>query len=190
MKQSIVIYTRVSTDKQTTDSQLASLREYAARQGWEDVQVITDTISGAKTSRKGLDTLMKAVRAGRIDVVLCYNLDRLGRSLSHLVQLLGEFAAQKVALIVPGQSINTSSSNPASNLLLDHEDPRIHYRTPTEGGSSGSPVFNRQWDLIGLHHAGSKTMQRLNGKAGTYAANEGIWLRAIVGAISQISPTG
>ena len=119
MKQSIVIYTRVSTDKQTTDSQLASLRDYATRQGWEDVQVITDTISGAKTSRKGLDTLMKAVRAGKIDVVLCYNLDRLGRSLSHLVQLLGEFAAQKVALIVPGQSINTSSSNPASALLLN-----------------------------------------------------------------------
>ena len=119
MKQTVVIYTRVSTDKQTTDSQLASLREYAARQGWEDVQVITDTISGAKTSRKGLDTLMKTVRAGKIDVVLCYNLDRLGRSLSHLVQLLGEFAAQKVALIVPGQGINTSSSNPASALLLN-----------------------------------------------------------------------
>ena len=59
------------------------------------------------------------IRAGRIDVVLCYNLDRLGRSLSHLVQLLGEFATQKVALIVPGQSINTSSSNPASALLLN-----------------------------------------------------------------------
>ena len=119
VEQTVVIYTRVSTDKQTTDSQLASLRQYAARQGWEDVQVITDTISGAKTSRKGLDTLMKAVRAGKIDVVLCYNLDRLGRSLSHLVQLLGEFAAQKVALIVPGQGINTSSSNPASALLLN-----------------------------------------------------------------------
>jgi len=42
-----------------------------------------------------------------------------GRSLSHLVQLLGEFAAHKVALIVPGQGIDTSSSNPASALLLD-----------------------------------------------------------------------
>ena len=119
MKQTVVIYTRVSTDKQTTDSQLASLREYCARHDWRDVQVITDTISGSKISRKGLDALMKAVRAGKVDVVLCYNLDRLGRSLSHLVQLLGEFAAHKVALIVPGQGINTSSSNPASALLLN-----------------------------------------------------------------------
>jgi DNA invertase Pin-like site-specific DNA recombinase len=77
------------------------------------------TISGSKISRKGLDTLMKAIRAGKVDVVLCYNLDRLGRSLSHLVQLLGEFAAHKVALIIPGQGINTSSSNPASALLLN-----------------------------------------------------------------------
>ena len=119
MKQTVVIYTRVSTDKQTTDSQLASLREYCVRHNWRDVQVITDTISGSKISRKGLDQFMKAVRAGKVDVVLCYNLDRLGRSLSHLVQLLGEFAAHKVALIVPGQGINTSSSNPASALLLN-----------------------------------------------------------------------
>ena len=108
-----------STDKQTTDSQLASLREYCAPHDWPEVQVITDTISGSKISRRGLDQLMKAVRAGKVDVVLCYNLDRLGRSLSHLVQLIGEFAAHKVALIVPGQGINTSSSNPASALLLN-----------------------------------------------------------------------
>jgi DNA invertase Pin-like site-specific DNA recombinase len=77
MKQTVVIYTRVSTEKQTTDSQLASLRGYCARHDWQDVQVITDTISGSKISRKGLDQLMKAVRAGKVDVVLCYNLDRL-----------------------------------------------------------------------------------------------------------------
>jgi hypothetical protein len=70
-------------------------------------------------------------------------------------------------------------------LLLDHEAPRIHYRTPTEGGSSGSPVFNRQWQLIGLHHAGSPNMKRLHGD-GTYEANEGIWIRSIAEAISAI----
>ncbi len=65
------------------------------------------------------------------------------------------------------------------NMLLDYEDPKIHYRTPTEGGSSGSPLFNQQWDLIGLHHAGADEMPCLNGKPGTYAANEGIWIEAI-----------
>jgi hypothetical protein len=66
------------------------------------------------------------------------------------------------------------------NLLLDWEDPWLHYRTPTEGGSSGSPVFNHDWRLIGLHHAGDLTMRRLSGKAGTYAANEGIWIQSIL----------
>ena len=78
----------------------------------------------------------------------------------------------------------TLSLSMADNALLDHEDPRIHYRTPTDEGSSGSPIFNRQWELIGLHHAGGENMARLNKKPGTYAANEGIWLNAIVKAIA------
>jgi V8-like Glu-specific endopeptidase len=71
------------------------------------------------------------------------------------------------------------------NLLLDYEDPRLHYRTPTEGGSSGSPIFNAQWKLIGIHHAGDTNVKKLNGKPGTYAANEGIWLQSIRKAIEK-----
>jgi hypothetical protein len=78
------------------------------------------------------------------------------------------------------------------NELLDHEGPplgqlqipgvcRVHYRAPTEGGSSGSPVFNGDsWQVIALHHKGGKLgMPRLNGREGTYAANEGIALASI-----------
>ena len=63
---------------------------------------------------------------------------------------------------------------------------RVHYRATTEGGSSGSPVFNATlWEVIALHHMGGKTgMARLNGDAGTYAANEGISLLSIVGAMA------
>ncbi len=71
------------------------------------------------------------------------------------------------------------------NLLLDIEDPRIHYRTPTEPGSSGSPVFNSQWKLIGLHHAGGTVMPKLNDKEGSYAANEGLWIQSIRSAIAD-----
>ncbi len=72
------------------------------------------------------------------------------------------------------------------NLLLDHEPPRIHYRAPTEGGSSGSPVFNQQWDLIALHHAGGMNMKKLNGKEGTYPANEGIYFHSIRDAVAAM----
>lgn len=71
------------------------------------------------------------------------------------------------------------------NVLLDHESPKIHYRTPTAGGSSGSPVFNQQWDLIGLHHAGGAEMDCLNGKPGKYEANEGMWIQAIKDALQK-----
>jgi Trypsin-like peptidase domain/MAP3K TRAFs-binding domain len=62
---------------------------------------------------------------------------------------------------------------------LDTDGRLLHYRTPTEPGSSGSPVFDQQyWTLIGLHHAGEKDMPRLRG-IGSYEANEGIAIDAI-----------
>lgn len=74
----------------------------------------------------------------------------------------------------------TLSLSLQDNFLLDYDQRLIHYRTPTEGGSSGSPVFNQQWKLIGLHHAGSAEMACLNGKPGVYPANEGIWIQKII----------
>ncbi|MGJ7506616.1 trypsin-like peptidase domain-containing protein [Variovorax sp. GT1P44] len=84
------------------------------------------------------------------------------------------------------------------NELLGHEGPpsgrppvpgvcRVHYRAPTEGGSSGSPVFNDSaWAVIALHHMGGELgMPHLNGEAGSYAANEGISMQCIAQAISK-----
>lgn len=70
------------------------------------------------------------------------------------------------------------------NTLLDHASPQVHYRTATEGGSSGSPVFNTEWRLIALHHVGGQAVPRLNGQTGHYPANEGIWMGAIRTAIA------
>lgn len=76
------------------------------------------------------------------------------------------------------------------NQLLDYEhavyeneasrEPcRIHYRAPTEPGSSGSPVFDPSWRVIGIHHAGGKQVPMLNGRRDVYPANEGIWIETI-----------
>jgi V8-like Glu-specific endopeptidase len=87
---------------------------------------------------------------------------------------------QKQRVYVIGHpSGGTLSFSIQDNLLLDYEDPRLHYRAPTEGGSSGSPIFNGQWKLIGIHHAGYDKVPRLNANPGTYAANEGIWIQSI-----------
>ena len=115
----IALYLRVSIDRQTTDSQAVELRDYCARRGWADVIEYSDTASGAKFSRQGLDALMSDVRRHRIDAVVAYKLDRLGRSLPHLAQLIGEMTANRVALVVPQQGIDTSATNPAAQLQLN-----------------------------------------------------------------------
>jgi V8-like Glu-specific endopeptidase len=74
------------------------------------------------------------------------------------------------------------------NILLDYDHRVLHYRSPTEGGSSGSPVFDDEWRLIGLHHAGGARMPQLNRAGGTYAANEGITIDAIRGGLAHRPP--
>ncbi|HYC90299.1 MAG TPA: trypsin-like peptidase domain-containing protein [Thermoanaerobaculia bacterium] len=64
------------------------------------------------------------------------------------------------------------------NILLDCNDTFVHYRSPTLPGSSGSPVFNNDWELVALHHAGHQQTRRLDG-SGTYEANEGIQMEKI-----------
>ena len=82
------------------------------------------------------------------------------------------------------------------NKLEDYESSgdgpqpsRVHYTSPTEPGSSGSPAFNSDWQVIALHHAGGQ-MSRLNGQSGTYPANEGIWIQSICRAARASAKDG
>lgn len=114
----IAIYTRISTDKQSHESQLTELREYCYRRGWKDLAEFSDVISGAKFTRTGLEKLMTDVRRGRLDAIVCFKLDRLGRSLPHLAQICSELGTHGVALICTSQGIDTSNNNPAGRLQL------------------------------------------------------------------------
>lgn len=114
----VAIYTRVSTDKQSHHSQLLELRDYCQRRQWKNVAEYADVISGAKFTRSGLDKLMAEIRRGKLDVVICFKLDRLGRSLAHLAQICAELTSQGVALICTSQGIDTSNNNPAGRLQL------------------------------------------------------------------------
>lgn len=115
----LAVYGRVSTDAQSHASQLREVRAYVRRR-WPKAKVTEylDKASGAKFSREGLDALMSDVRQGRVDVLVVYKLDRLGRSLQHLAQLLSEFETHGTALIATSQSIDTSESNPAGRLQM------------------------------------------------------------------------
>jgi hypothetical protein len=70
------------------------------------------------------------------------------------------------------------------SYLIASNETFLHYRTPTEPGSSGSPIFDEyNWNVIGMHQRKNKNMPRIDGKQGTYQANEGITVLAIKKAI-------
>ena len=113
------IYARVSTDGQTTENQLRELRIVAGRNGWPIVQEFIDQgISGAKgrEQRPAFDALWKAAIRKEFDVVMVWAVDRLGRSLTHLVSFLSEIHAKKVDLFIHQQGIDTTT--PAGKALF------------------------------------------------------------------------
>ena len=63
------------------------------------------------------------------------------------------------------------------NHVIDRDDDLIHYRTPTDPGSSGSPVLNGTWDVVGIHRRGGD-IQTLDG-SGYHAANEGVFVHSV-----------
>jgi DNA invertase Pin-like site-specific DNA recombinase len=113
------IYARVSTDGQTTDNQIGELQQVAERNGWQIAQEYVDHgISGAKgrEQRPAFDALWKGATRREFDVVMVWAVDRLGRSLSHLVNFLSEIHAKKVDLFIYQQGIDTTT--PAGKALF------------------------------------------------------------------------
>jgi DNA invertase Pin-like site-specific DNA recombinase len=89
----VALYTRVSTDRQTTENQERELRAIASRAGWHVVQVYCDEgISGAKgrDERPAFDALCKDAARRQFDMVMAWSVDRLGRSLQDLIGFLSE----------------------------------------------------------------------------------------------------
>lgn len=95
-------YARVSTRDQKPDLQLDALKAAGCERVYQDVA------SGAKTARPALDELMGQLRAG--DVLVIWKLDRMGRSLKHLVELVGRLMERKVGLLSLNDPIDTTSA--------------------------------------------------------------------------------
>jgi DNA invertase Pin-like site-specific DNA recombinase len=112
------VYIRVSTEGQKTDSQDQELQRYCQQRGWKNLTRYVDKVSGAKTTRANLDRMMDDIRKGKIERVVVYKLDRLGRSLNHLAMIFDELSRLRVPLVCSSQGIDTSDDNPAGKLQL------------------------------------------------------------------------
>jgi DNA invertase Pin-like site-specific DNA recombinase len=115
----IAIYARVSTDKQSTENQLLELRDLCNKLGYTIVQEYTDNgISGAKSrdGRPALDLLLKDATRRKFDMVMCWSIDRLGRSLQNLVEILNELQVLKIDLYFQQQGMDTST--PSGRMIF------------------------------------------------------------------------
>ena len=113
----VAVYARVSRLDQNPDNQLLELRRYVHARGWEGVtEFIESGVSGSKDRRPQLDAMMASVRRRQFDAVVCWKLDRLGRSTTHLCTLLDEFRALGVEFISMGEGIDTTT--PAGRMIF------------------------------------------------------------------------
>lgn len=110
------IYARVSTLDQEPENQLQELRRYIAARGWTAVEYVDRGESGAKDRRPQLDRLVADAKRRRFDVVVCWRLDRLGRSLRHLILLIDELHALGVSFVSLSEGIDATT--PAGRLQL------------------------------------------------------------------------
>src|ERR671916_667699 len=106
------LYARVSTGGQTVDNQLHELRQVATRLNWEVVEEFVDQgISGSKgrDKRPALDSMLRAVIRGEVDVVAAWSVDRLGRGVQDLVGLLNEIRERDCDLYLHQQGLDTAT---------------------------------------------------------------------------------
>ena len=108
MNNKVAIYIRVSTQDQTPENQKNPLIEYCNREGLE-YEIFEEFASGAKESRPELDKMMQGIRAGKFNKVLVWKLDRLGRSLQHLLLLISEFKNKKIGFISLTEGFDTTT---------------------------------------------------------------------------------
>jgi DNA invertase Pin-like site-specific DNA recombinase len=112
------VYCRVSTGEQSVDLQLDGLREYAQVRDFTVVdEYVDEGISGAKAKRPALDQLLDDAHRRQFDVVVVWKLDRLGRSLSHLIRIVDTLGSLGVDLVSLGDA-GLDTTGPSGRLIF------------------------------------------------------------------------
>ena len=124
MKTRVCIYARVSTQGQDYERQLAELREYASRMGFEVVKEFSEKISGAKNiaERQALVELLDYAATNHVDKVLVYECSRISRRAIDFLQVIEQLTQMKVSVHILQNGLETlmadGSVNPIAQLVL------------------------------------------------------------------------
>jgi DNA invertase Pin-like site-specific DNA recombinase len=113
----IAIYARVSTDRQSTESQLNTLREYIEKREWNLFkEYIDEGFTGSNTKRPAFKEMMADAKKRRFDVLLVYKLDRLSRSLKDLIITLDDLKSTGIDFVSYDNSLDTTT--PTGRLIF------------------------------------------------------------------------
>ena len=106
----VALYCRVSTEDQNNEHQERALRKYCEVHDHQIYKVYSDVMSGTKNSRPAFNEMLIDMRTYKFNAIAVVKLDRLGRSLKHLLSLIEEFKNKGVHFIAVDQNIDTTSS--------------------------------------------------------------------------------
>jgi DNA invertase Pin-like site-specific DNA recombinase len=158
------IYVRVSTTEQETALQETELQEYCQRRGWESIVYRDRGQSGAKQDRPALNSLLSDLRKRKIDIILIWSLDRLARSLRHLLAISEECRLMGVDLVSLRQNIDTTL--PAGRLTFQilgavAEFERELLRTRVKAGMAQARRAGKRIGRPALRHFGPTELERI-----------------------------
>lgn len=165
MSKRVAIYTRVSTDSQTTANQLRELEAVAARMGWQVVGVYEDQgVSGAKgrDKRPQFDALCKAATRRQVDMIMAWSVDRLGRSLQDLVGFMGELQAVGCDLYLHQQALDTSTPSGRAMFQMCGVFAEFERSMIQERVKSGLARAKEQGKTLGRPRAGADVEARIH----------------------------
>ncbi len=146
----VALYVRVSTDEQSVDAQLNDLREYVSSRGWKNVREYVDQgVSGIKDSRPSWNELWDHVQKGKVHVLVVHALDRMGRSLPHLVKIMSTLTERNITLVGYRENLDLSTAQGRMmaglfSVLADYELNMIRERT-----RSGMRAAKARGSLVG-----------------------------------------
>lgn len=107
----VVVYTRVSTQGQDLSIQKDKLVEYVKVRGFELIRIFEDKSTGSNIDREGFKEMMKFLAAGNADALIVFKLDRLGRSIRDLINIIDELKRLKVGFVSFTDNIDTTTAN-------------------------------------------------------------------------------
>lgn len=123
-KTKAIIYARVSTAGQDYDRQLAELKQYADRMGYDVVKTFSEKISGTKKleERQAMTELLNYVEINKVDKVLIYECSRLSRRAVDFLSIIETFNEKKISLYIHQNGLETllpnGEINPIATLVL------------------------------------------------------------------------